>query len=636
MCGICGLVHTSRERPIDRGTLGRMAASLRHRGPDGEGFFEGPGVGLGFRRLAIVDLEGGDQPIADERGEIRVVCNGEIYNAPELRAELEGRGHVFASRSDVEVIVHLYEEAGEGALDRLRGMFALALWDGRSDTLLLARDRFGIKPLCYATSADGTLWFGSEAKAILAGGAVEARLDPAGLADTLAFGGPVLGRTMFEGIREVLPGERVVFRRGRLDRRIYWDLDLGRVGRGRPIESWAGALRGALEESVRLHLRADVPVASWLSPGVDSSVVTALAADRAAGPLATFSLGFEEGWADELRASPTLDRLAGEGLSPREVRYPSDAASRLPWAVWHVEKPTHPTLAIFALAEATAGGGFKAALTGQGADELMAGYGWHRLDAALGAPTGVIPQRLRRALVGAGREGVAPAWRALASAPGETDAARYAALVSVVHHRAGVGAMEAGLARAVRSALAGDFGFRAPEGFARWPRQHRLAYVECKTRLVGYINHAVDRCAMAHGVEMRVPFLDHVVAELVASAPPGVKRRGARDKIVLRESMRGVVPDEILSRRKRGLFTPIPDARHPSLAEAREELLSERSVREKGYFEPAAVRRLVEAPGEGSNRRREALLLVFGVQVWDELFVRGRAEWAAGPEAPYA
>jgi asparagine synthase (glutamine-hydrolysing) len=625
MCGICGVATPSPERPIDRAVLERMAGSLRHRGPDGEGFFVGPGVGLGFRRLAIVDPEGGAQPIADERGEIHLICNGEIYNAPELRDELRSRGHVFASGSDVEVIVHLYEELGEGALDRLRGMFALALWDGRSRTLLLARDRLGIKPLCYAEAPDGSLWFGSEVKAILAGGAIGARLDPEGLADNLAFGGTVLGRTMFEGVRELGPGERLLCRGGRTERRVYWDLDLGVRDRGWSRGEWAGALRAKLEETVAVHLRADVPLASWLSPGIDSSALTALAAPMLDGPLTTYSLGFTESWADELRGAPTLDRLAGDGLAPVRVRYPADAASRLPWSVWHVEKPTHPTLPISTLAEATAAGGFKAALTGQGSDEQLAGYGWHLLDAVLAAPTRVAPAWARRALVGRGREGVAPRWRALACAPGATGAARYAALLSVVHHRPGIDAMAPWLARGVRAALAGDFGFRPPEGFGSWPRQHRLAYVEIKTRMVGYINHAVDRCAMGHGVEMRVPFLDHELAELIASAPPGVKRRGTRDKIVLREAMRGALPGAILERRKRGLFGPIPDPRHPSLDAVRGELMSERSLREKGYFEPRAVRRLLEAPGVGSNHRREALLMIFGVQVWDELFVRGRS-----------
>jgi asparagine synthase (glutamine-hydrolysing) len=278
MCGICGVAFADRERTLDPAILRKMTDTLRQRGPDAEGYLREPGIALGFRRLSIVDLETGDQPIFTEDGHVAIICNGEIYNAPELREELEERGHRFRSRSDVEVIVHLYEEDGPACVEHLRGMFAFALWDADRRQLMLARDRFGIKPLCYAATPDG-LWFGSEMKAIFAGGGVRAAVDPLAVRDMFVIGYAVTPRTLAAGVSRVPPAHYLLYRDGRQALHRYWQMSFppaaGYDRRTTP-QQWAEAVRDKLRECVRMHLRSDVPVGAWLSAGLDSSAVVSL------------------------------------------------------------------------------------------------------------------------------------------------------------------------------------------------------------------------------------------------------------------------------------------------------------------------------------------------------------------------
>src|SRR5215204_2829840 len=277
MCGICGVVAADPRRPIDAEMVRAMTDTLWHRGPDGEGYHVTDGVGLGMRRLSIVDLATGDQPIASEDGSLVLVCNGEIYNHVELRRELERAGHRFRTRSDVEVILHLYEDRGPSCVQALRGMFAFALWDGSRRRLVLARDRLGIKPLHYAIAPDG-LYFGSEAKAILASGAIIPRVDAAAMHELFTFGFPLAPRTMIESVRRLAPAHVLVYEAGAITMAPYWDPgpSPGERALVRSDDEWAEALFACLDESVRLHMRSDVPVGAWLSPGLDSSGIVAL------------------------------------------------------------------------------------------------------------------------------------------------------------------------------------------------------------------------------------------------------------------------------------------------------------------------------------------------------------------------
>jgi len=625
MSGVCGLVHPDRDRPCDAAALRRMADALRHRGRDGEAFFEGPGVGLGFRRLDLPGRVTPAGPAVAAAGSIVAVIDGELLNGPELRVSLAERGVSCSTDCDAGVVAAAYEHHGRDFVDHLRGVFAIAVWDDRSGTLTLARDRFGIKPVCHARARDGTIVFACEPRGVLASGLVEPRMDPAGLADVLGFGGTVFGRTMFEGVRDVEPGEVVEFRDGRSSARRYWDFDLGRKDHGRSMGSWAEELRERLRESVRLHVRlGGGPVVSWLSPGIDSSAVTALAAEAMGGPLPCLSLAFDEARYDELRRTPTLDRYGVAGLEPEVIRFPADAVAAIPSSVWFQQKPVEVTLGIWTIARGTAGR-YRVALTGQGADSMFAGGSLHAVDRALAWHSRLVPRPIRRAgFPRAVFGGSAPVTHEGLTMRHEMNAARYAGLLAIAHSRVGVRLLVPELAARVREALDGDFGFREPEGYRSWTRQARLTYVEAKTRGFGYLNHCIERGTMAHGIEARSPFLDHPLVELTWGMPGRIKRQRGREKAVLREAMRGVLPPEVAERRKFGLDTPYADVRRPSLDDLRADLLSDRSIREKGYLDPAAVRSFFEGSKRSSRFAPRARMLAFTLQLWDEMHIRGR------------
>jgi asparagine synthase (glutamine-hydrolysing) len=623
VCGICGIAYRDRERPVDEAVLRRMARTLAHRGPDDEGVFLAPGLGLGVRRLAIMDPEGGRQPIANETGDIVVVCNGEIYNHPELRAELETRGHRFRTRSDVETIVHLYEERGEACVERLRGMFAFALWDGPRRRLLLARDRLGIKPLEYA-AGDWGVAFGSETKAVLASGHVRARLRPDAVDDTLSIGFSVAPGTAFEGVERVPAGHVVIVEGGVPAARRYWDLPVpGEAATGASSEALARELRERLEESVRIHLRSDVPVGAYLSGGIDSSAVVAIMERNLSRPVA-FTISFTDDPHDEIKGAPTLDRYPGHDIEARRVESAHDDLRHVALAIWHVEHCAAISfgLPFLRLAQA-ASQSFKTVLGGEGSDEQNYGYWFYGLEpwARLFART---PRWARRRGLWRGRRlGGKWAWVAQQFlAPWGPGLERFASIVGPP------GSNVRG------SLLAPDFAARVTPASERWPappphlaRLHpveRLQYWDATTRLPDYILYREDRLAMSQGVEVRVPFLDHELFEWTVRTIPWRKNVFPREKAILRRAMEGLLPDEIRARRKRPLHAPYELWMRGRLPAFAEELLSERALAEKGIFEPRAVRRVLERHRAGREERGLQLLTVLSYQVWDELFVRGR------------
>ena len=384
MCGICGVAYSSPERPLDRGMLERMTESLQHRGPDSYGFHFAPGIGLGIRRLSIIDLETGDQPISNEDGTLTIVCNGEIYNYRELRQQLIAAGHRFRTQSDVEVIVHLYEDHGVDCLHHLRGMFGFALWDSRQRRLMLARDRLGIKPLHYAIENDAC-YFGSEQKAILAADCIERKLDVHALEDLFTLGLVRTPKTLFTRIRRNPPGQYLLYQNGTASLREYWDLDLAAPAEAslKPQEC-ADALLEQLTESVRFHLISDVRVGAWLSAGVDSSAVVALMSRLVERPVETFTLGFEHAEFDEVRSQRTLDRFPSSGLTNHRVVCTAQDMALLPKALWHSEDPVVVASDIprMLLSEASAKR-VKVVWTGEGADEVFGGYGWYGVEKVL-------------------------------------------------------------------------------------------------------------------------------------------------------------------------------------------------------------------------------------------------------------
>jgi asparagine synthase (glutamine-hydrolysing) len=628
MCGICGLATRDRNHPIDAAMLRRMTDVIRHRGPDGEGYLNVLGIGLGIRRLSIIDLETGDQPIFNERKTVVVVCNGEIYNYPELRSELQKRGHIFRTRSDVEVIAHLYEDHGVECLSHLRGMFAFALWDAETKTLFLARDRLGIKPLHYATGDDGTIYFGSELKSILMADRIERSVDPAALRDLFTFGFVRSPKTLFRQIKKVAAGHYILFRHGDVSIRRYWDLSFSHRDGMRMHKSegeWAQTLREKLAEVVRIHLRSDVPVGAWLSPGIDSSSVVALMKRELLSPVNTYTLTFENRPEfDETTKQKTLDAYPEYGLENRRVICRDEYFDLFTDVLWHLENPTTSGVHLlqYILARESAGN-LKVVLTGEGADENLGGYDWYFKDKLL-RPLYLLPHPLRHLIASCPfslrwKQGLkqhlqAPRQMGLerfAALTGFYDKAMFDRIVSgdIRQNGAGIEELEAG--------------FQHPDGFDQWSEFEKLQYVDTKTRLEGLITHGLDRSSMAHSLEVRVPFLDHELVEFCSEIPPSMKMRMHREKYILRRAMQELLPEEILWRKKRGLAAPTQAWLKNGESAFLRGMLSRQKIREKGYFNPDVVGQIWETHQSGHFDYYRPLMAVLGVQVWDDLFVKG-------------
>ncbi len=639
MCGISGIAFSDPDRVAEQSALCRMTAIQRHRGPDGEGFYVAAGIGLGVCRLSIVDPLTGDQPITNEGETVALICNGEIYNYPELRERLARAGHRFRTGSDAEVVVHLYEERGKECLGELRGMFALALWDTRNRELLLARDRLGIKPLHYALTASG-LVFSSEIKGILASGLVPAKIDRAILFRLFASGYLPPSRTLVAGVRQLPAGHWLKFRSGRVFARPYWDVSFpaaDRYDRRMTGADWAEALRAKLTESVKLHLRSDVPVGSWLSGGIDSSAVTALMARESQDHVHTFTLGFEERSVDESRTRAMLDQFPGFSLAAHRAACGRGHLALLPRAVWHREQPFGLGVEIsrMVLAELTARD-LKVVLTGEGADEVLGGYSWYRADKLL-RYLRRLPRGFRKAAADL-VELLAPetGWHRLVAAPPEITGERFSALTGAAVWPDGCNTcLSEDMRQEAAEAMEEDEEeFSVPTAFDQWHPFAQLQYFDLKVRLAALVCHHLDRMSMARSVEARVPYLDHVLVEFCATIPPWVKLRRFREKDVLRRAMRGVLPSEILRRKKFPLSAPVGDWMGGKLPEFACELLSPDMLRAKGYFDPAKVARLRAAGGRSWPGRSRQLLLVLTTQLWDELFLKRLEPPSARVEAP--
>lgn len=637
MCGIAGI---ARRAPggVRAEMLTRMAGALRHRGPDGFGLYTGRHVGLAHTRLSIVDLEHGAQPMTNEDGRVVVTFNGEIFNHVELRAELARAGHRFRTRADTEVLVHGYEQWGvSGLLPRLNGQFAFALYDRRPGTLLLARDRFGILPLVHTTHR-GDLYFASEAKALFASGEVEAAIDPQGLDEVFTFWAARPPRTPFAGVRALEPGCAAIWAAGTL-RHVRWYRPEYADPRQEPADALE-LLDDALRDAVALRMRADVPVGAYLSGGLDSTVVTALAARRTPHPIRTFSVTFADPEFDERPAQREAASTLGTIHSDTRV---SDAeiAAVFPDVVWHAETPLLRTAPapLFLLSRLAREQGISVVLTGEGADETFLGYDLFKevvvREFCMRQPQSTVRprlfDRLYPYLAGAARRNAM--WRRffLIGTPGEplfSHLPRFA-LASWTKQfyspdlRAAIGGFDP-LAELVDT---------LPPAFGRWSSLDRAAYLECITLLEPYIlSTQGDRMMMAHGVEGRPPFLDHRVAELAAALPTGSKLRGLREKDILRRWAAGVLPHALATRPKQPYRAPGVPAffgRHaPAWVRA---LLEPAALQRSGLFDAGAVAGLVRRCAAGratGERETQAMVAVLSTQLWHEAFLEGAA--AAG------
>lgn len=626
MCGICGVVYANPDKPVDREMLQRMTNIMTHRGPDNNGFFVSAGVGMGIRRLSIIDLQTGDQPVSNEDGTVTLVCNGEIYNFQELRKKLLIAGHRFKTNSDVEVIVHLYEDHGEQCLKYLRGMFGFALWDARRRRLLLARDRLGIKPLHYSLETYG-LYFGSELKSILASGRIEREVDILAMEDLIKVGWVSIPKTLFRRIRQLRPGHYLLYQDGDLSIHKYWDLHFPTPGefisQQRSKEEWAESFREKLEETVRIHLLSDVPVGAWLSAGIDSSAVTGLMSRLTNHPVQSFSLTFENPQFDEVGQQKTLNDFPGYNLSHKQTVCTKDDFELFPKAIWHCEDPFPPGAAIPRMLLAQlASKNVKVVLVGEGSDEVLGGYPWFRTYNLL-HPLTRLPFRFRRFMAGlpAIRKKT-PRTSRILMAPNRMNLASYKQIIRFSPWDFDRRIFSDDLNQRLINQEEEEDGLHLPEGYDRWHPLLQLQYFELKVYLAAYITRNLDATSMAYSLEARVPFLDHEFIEFSTQIPLSLKMRWLKEKYILRRAMRDVLPRDIIQRKKRGLAAPYAQWIR-DLPEFAKELLSEKLLREKGYFNPQYVANILERHRTGKTSYERPLVSVLGVQLWDDLFLHG-------------
>lgn len=641
MCGFAGFVSSDIRPEEAGGLLDRMGAAIGHRGPDERGIWRDGDVGLSHVRLSIVGLDDGQQPMASTQSGLAIVFNGEIFNYVELRAELSARGRRFVTGSDTEVILALYEAHGDDCLNHMNGDFAFALWDGRKHRMLLARDRMGVRPLFYTRTAGGGLAFASEIKALLELPGANVEPDPLALDQIFTFWAPLAPRTMFKAISELEPGHRMVFENGQLDDRAYWMMDFPDQGEEpqRREEEAREEVRAMLTDAVRLRMRADVPVGAYLSGGLDSSLICALAAPMAAGGLNTFSVTFDSAEHDE----SAFQRRVAEALSTHHRAAacgPDDIARVFPQVVRFAERPMLRTAPapLYSLAALVRENGMKVVLTGEGADEVFGGYDIFK-EAKLRRFCARQPQSHRRPLLFR---------RLYPYLPGlQTQTPDYLAAFFGIRqdslddplfsHRPRLRST-VGTKLFYSDALAADLkGYdaaedlvsRLPDRFRRWHPLHQAQYLESRFLLPGYIlSSQGDRMAMAHGVEGRFPYLDHRLVELACRLPPALKVKGMTEKHILREVARDLLPPAVGNRPKQPYRAPDSASfLGPEGARLLDSHMAEASIAAAGLFEPRAVAKLVrkaKAQPLTGFRDNAAFVGILSTQIWLDTFTARR------------
>jgi asparagine synthase (glutamine-hydrolysing) len=622
MCGIVGKV--SLRDAVDPLLIERMCAVIEHRGPDSRGVFVDENIGLGAQRLAIIDLETGDQPIFNEDRSIVVVLNGEIYNYRELRAGLDAAGHRFTSESDTEVIVHLYEEEGEACVHALRGMFAFALWDARKRRLLLARDRLGKKPLYF--SFDGAhMWFASEAKAILQDPAVPRDVDYAALDAYLQYQYVPHDYCAFAALAKLPPAHLLVFDGERIEQRRYWKLSYANQP-SRPDEEACELLRSRLLEATRLRLRSDVPVGAFLSGGVDSSAVVAAMAHETSH-VRTFTIGFEHSHFDERQQAREVAQLFG--TDHEELVVEPDVLDVLPRLVWHYGEPfaDQSALPTFYLSELTRRH-VTVALNGDGGDETFGGYRRYvgndlarRLEFLPHSAGRAIDRALTRLGTGDAEDSRRARLLRLARAVQLSRADRYAGWVSCFDQAARKLLYTAAFAERVRG--------NDPEAIVRAAYEtsdaltlvERLLDVDTQTSLPDQLLVKVDIASMAHSLEVRSPLLDHLFVELAASLPASAKIGGMQGKRLLRSALAAWIPSRLLDRPKRGFTMPIAHWLRDELRELPRMILLDPSSTRRGLFDAQHVARLIADHQSGAGDNAVKLWALIQLELWFQTYV---------------
>jgi asparagine synthase (glutamine-hydrolysing) len=636
MCGIAGILNLDNS-PVDRVRLERMTETLSHRGPDAGGIFVEGHVGLGHRRLSIIDLEGGSQPMSDAEASLWITFNGEIFNYVELRQELAARGHRFRTTSDTEVILHMYREHGEECVRFLNGQWAFAIWDAERRQLFLSRDRIGVRPLYYSTAGRSFL-FASEIKALFANPEVRRAIDVEALDQLFTFWTPQTARTIFEDISEVPPGHSLTVAEGVIEQRCYWQPQYC-AGGSMSDEQYADRLLELLVDATRIRLRADVPVGAYLSGGLDSTVTTAVVKGFTSAPLRTFSVAFEDSAYDESgfqrQAVEFLRTDHDECLCTAE-----DIARVFPEVIWHTEKPVLRTAPapMFLLARLVRERGYKVVVTGEGADEMLGGYDIFKeakIRRFWSASPGSAwrPHLLRR---------LYPYMDSLQAQPAAYLREFFRIMpedcVNPFFSHLPRWSLASGLRRFysqdVRAQLDGydpveELRGQLPAAYGEWEDLAQAQYLETALLLPGYIlSSQGDRMGMAHGVEARFPFLDHRLVEFAATVPARLKMKALNEKYVLKRAAGHLVPASIAKRKKQPYRAPDAACFFSAgrqIPEYVTAMLSPKRLSEDGLFNPEAVQRLVSKARSGQMlgaRDNMSLVGILSTQLLVHRFIR--------------
>ena len=637
MCGICGIAVPKKiNRRVDESLLKRMRDTLTHRGPDDAGIFLSGGIGLGHRRLSIVDLSGGHQPMPNEDGQVQIVFNGEIYNHKDHRPMLEARGHRYQTSSDTETIIHLYEEFGAAAVQHLRGMFAFAIWDANQQRLLLARDRLGIKPLYYTLSQEGELHFASEIKALIESCAVKPELNYNVLADFSANRYTSGDETLFKGIHRLPPGHTLIWQNGQIEIEQFWNVSFAKDETALSDKQYTEQFDQLFRESVRLRLMADVPLGMFLSGGIDSTAIAGVMSKLVSDQIKTFSVAFAEREANELEYA----RMAAQAFNTDHheiVVTPQQFFDALPAMVYQEDEPiAHPSSIPLYFVSKLAAEHVKVVLTGEGSDELLAGYDKYRktiYNLALGRTYNfTVPSPLRRLVKQTIENGNgSPAIRqklarTFLCVPSDIESI-YFDNFSVFSRRRQQNLFTA----ETRARMMESDPYKASLALMRQSDAvtmlDQLLAADMKTYLHELLMKQ-DQMSMAASIESRVPFLDHKLVEFSARLPERMKLRGLTTKYILRQAMADQIPGEILTRKKMGFPVPVGTWLRGQFRHLLDEYVLSARAMERGVYEPDFVQNLVARHQAGENHA-ERLWMLINFEIWQRRFLDGEQQHVA-------
>ena len=634
MCGICGVVSVSTASAVLHPRVVRMADAIAHRGPDDAGLYVHEGVVLGHRRLSIVDLSTGQQPMHAADEQRTIVFNGEIFNHPSLFSELQASGVTYRTRSDTETILHVTAADAIKGVERLRGMFAFAIWNKAERELLVVRDRFGVKPLYYHLDDDGTFWFASEIKALLAGGAVKAELDETALPSFLANRAPMGVQTLYKGVQRLEAGCALRWKAGKIQIFRYWDLPVAGENGDTHLrdEDVSNEFYERLKESVRLRLMSDVPLGVFLSGGIDSSAIAAIMRALGVSDLKTFSVAFEEREANEFEYARLMARHIG--AEHHEVQLGrDDFFAALPLLTWHEDEPiAHPSSVPLHMVSRLAAQHVKVVLTGEGSDELLAGYAryrWTIINQQIAGAWRYAPRFVRGA-VSRSITGFANGGNALAQKFSRTALVREATLEALyldnfaAFSRGAVNDLLSSRTRANIGDVDPHATFRDAYDGRKGGMLGKLLYGDAKTYLHELLMKQ-DQMSMGASIESRVPFLDHPLAEWVTRLPDRFKLRGSETKWLLRAAMKPHLPDTILNRPKMGFPVPIGAWIRGPLKQSAEDLVLGSRASARGILDNDAVRTMFNEHVSGHRKHDERLWVLMGLELWNRIFIDGES-----------